>query len=205
MKEILVAKHYGFSRQPTTTTEISDENGVFQTAHAWVYDDKPVIAMASAYIHLADVFLMRQDMRDQYLAVLGQIAALRLELKRLEVAAVIDGLPVTFEWMVQHQKSTLQVPVPFAHKKEITNMRRGSRVIIDTTLSSWHNYVGKAGKLRRFNVDNAQIELADGRILNVPYAYLKPYNAESKEAAKKSKKTADLSHNVARQLEGVFK
>lgn len=206
-QEILVYGYRAyFTGRQEVAYEVSDFNGIFQEARittAYATEEYRVM-MHNVEAKFDGLCRLTPQQKQRYFEIGEQMQKLREESQRLLQEAAINGIPITFDWMKQHQRPNISIPEEFKSKKAITSLRRGSKVIIDTTLSSWHQWVGLVGKLRRFNPKYAEIELKDKRRIRVPYAYLKIYNQETKQHAKESKRHAEMGASIAGQMNKIL-
>jgi len=195
------------TRNQVVGSEVSDENGIFRQAHAWINceDESPAIAIGSCYLNPKQVKLMKPEDRDKYLSIVEQINKLRQDLQVLELTTFTNNEPITWNWMKQHQKAETKTPEPFKAKSEISNLRQGSKVIISTTNSAWHRWVGVVGRIRRFGPKYAVIVTKDRGSIRVPYPYLKPYNPETRIKAKDDKRSAEMGAKIVGEFNKILR
>jgi len=205
LKEIIIYKNYGrINWQP------SDENGIFgEHVHLVTsYDESPRVMIFSTMHSFDSVRVMDAETKRKFLELERQIKELTDERNALVEANFHKMAGLTWEWMRQHQKPDKHIPEPFEHKKIITSLRRGSKVMVDASTDAvrWR-MACKVGKLRKKGPKNALVEI-EGKHYRVPYYVLLPYNYQQwlreKRKVKESERSVRMSDEVTRVLNKVI-
>jgi len=207
MQEFIVYKDYGriIRWQP------SDENGVFPdyVRLDTSIDESPRLMIYSTMHSFDKVRVMDEETKRGFLELERQIKELQNKRNALIEANWDSRMsPLTWEWMKQHQKPDLPTPEPFKHKKSITALRRGSKVMVDASTDAvrWR-IVCKVGKLKKKGSTRALVEIED-KLYRIPYYLLLPYNYQEwlreKRKLKHSTQLVRMSDQVTRELNKIL-
>jgi len=205
-QEIIVYKDYGriIRWQP------SDENGVFtdRVRLDTSGDEGPRLMIYSTMFSMDKIRVLDGEVKAQFQELERQIKELQAKRNAL-IEANWDKMPaLTWEWMKQHQDPTVQTPEPFQHKRIITALRRGSRVMVDgSTEAVRYGIAGQVGRLKRKGKKWATVDF-NGRLYYVPYTMLLPYEYKRWLAEKRripeSKRLKRMSNDISKQLSKIL-
>jgi len=182
-------------------------------------DEGPRLMIYSNMYGMDKVRVLEGEVKSQFLELERQIKELQAKRNAL-IEENWDKMPaLTWEWMKQHQDPSVQTPEPFKHKKAITALRRGSKVMVDASTdavrwsSTWApaRRIGglacKVGKLRKKGPKYAVVEI-EGKLFRIPYYVLLPYGYQEwlreKRKIKDSKRLVKMSNAITRQLNKIL-
>jgi hypothetical protein len=111
---------------------------------------------------------------------------------------------MTWEWILTHGKpsETSYVPIPFQHKKELANLRKGSRVALAVVCSSYYKIQGQIGKIVEKRSKDVIVQFRSGTY-RIPYTDLKPAHEVSVEQRKENEEHAEMLGKVASQFNKI--
>jgi len=196
--------------------QVSDENGVFtdRVRLDTGTDESPRLMIYSTMFSFDNVRVMDPETKQAFLELERQIKELKDKRDVLIEANWNSKMSsLTWEWMKQHQDPKVQTPEPFQHKKIITALRRGSKVMVDASSDSvrWR-LAGLVGRLRKKGDKRALIEFdvdtKYGRKVRLPYYVLLPYSYQEwlreKRKIKDTVRMVKMSNQVTRALNKIL-
>jgi len=206
MKEIIAWTHKGFSNR--CHSEISGENGIFGYAVASLtYGiEAPAVRTASDTIPLEQVRIATDAQQEHYLALVAEIEKLRESLRQTEIDIVANGTPMTWEWILQHEKpreGKWPVPIPYQSKKTLANLRKGSRVVITAQSSAYAGIAGKVGKIVKKRSKDVIVRIGQHQY-RVWYPDLQSAEEVTEEKRKDVAKHAEMLGRVANQFSKII-
>lgn len=202
MREIIAWKKQGnWDREAQYGSEWSLDNGIF--GHAWAaltyQDEAPAILTGySDHTPLDQVRIATEQQRERYLNLVAQMDSLRTQLKMTEKDIVENGVPMTWDWIIAHGKprENGSIPEPYQHKKELINLRKGSRVALATVSSAYSKIQSQIGKVVRKRNRDVIVAFRSGTY-RIPYRDLKLAREVSLAERKKNEKGAEMLAEVA--------
>jgi hypothetical protein len=201
MREIIAWKKQGWGREAQYGSEWSLDNGIFGRAWAALtyQDEAPAVLTGySDHTPLDQVGIATEQQRERYLNLVAQIESLRAQLKMTEKDIVENGVPMTWDWIIAHGKPREDgsIPEPYQHKKELVNLRKGSRVALATVSSAYSRIQSQVGKVVKKRKRGVIVAFRSGTY-RIPYRDLKPAREVSLAERKKNEKSAEMLAKVA--------
>jgi len=194
--------------KPFQGSEVSEENGIFNRATATLtYSyEAPAVRCAGDSVALSNVKIATPEQRNHYLKTVAALNAVREQLRAAQRDIAANGLPMTWEWILQHGKPREdgKVPVPYHSKKALVTLRKGSKVVITTQSSEYHRIAGRVGKIVKKKSKFVQVDFGRLGIYKIPYSDLKPAAQVSKKQRKEAKEGSEISAEVVRSFNKVF-
>ena len=199
----LTKKNY-YTKGYSTGSEFSEPTGFFHYAHATLtyQDEDPAVYCSGAdAVPLNQVKIASPEQKQRYLEIHDAMEKLRADLKACEQEIAANGLPVSWEWILQHGKPRDDgyVPVPHHSRTALANLRKGSKVVIGVVSSQWAGITGKVGKIVKKRSKYAIVRFGE-RQFQIPYSELKPAHEISKSKRAEMARGSEASAEVVKKL-----
>jgi hypothetical protein len=189
---------------PKTCSEVSDENGVFRIAQAsltYQDEDPAVHTITNDAVPLSLVKIATAEQKRKYLALEAAINNLKAQLFAVQNDIIANGIPMTWEWIMQHGKprENNYVPVPHHSRTSLANLRKGSRVVIAVQSSAYYQIAGRVGKIVKKRSKDVIVQFGQHQY-RIPYPDLKPAAQVSAKERADAKQGSESLGRMASQL-----
>lgn len=204
MSEVIAWKNRAWSRKGKwlSGSEISNIHGIFRSARAaltYTTEDPAVYCMGDA-IPLKRVKYATPKQKERYVDLMLQLRRVRRQLKDAERDIVEYGMPVTWEWILEHGKPREKIPVPHHSRKALATLRKGSKVVIAVQSSAYYEIAGRVGKILKKTTKFVHVDFGRYGIYKIPYRDLKP----AAQVSRKKRKEAKEGSKIAAEIVGTF-
>ena len=212
MTEVIAWFKYNWQRniyEYQTCSEVSDPQGTFRYATAgltYKTEDPAVDVLGSENVTLDRIRIANDEQKQRYLNLQEEIRKLKEQSKTLEHEIASSGVPMTWEWILTHGKPRENgyVPIPHHSKTTLTNLRKGSKVVIGVVSSQYYQIQNKVGKVVKKKSKEVVVQFGQ-QLWRIPYPDLKPAHEISAEKRKENQENAEMLAKVAGQFNKVTK